>query len=506
MKTNKEIVTNAQIELVKNGGLEEAAITTNGKVYVRDQKGVMTVIGINQFDPNKYVAVTNNELMNSRVYNTSLAFNNNVVSVLSNGVGVDEITKSFAQIVDRLKADKVKNDGFLPAEEDQILKTLEEAKKGILKITNESEGVNEKKIEHATAYILRMLPQNQRNLLNFKAKENNITVEELLINFIAPSMSSSASLSMDLMRAREKKKEKGESSGSSSGSLQRDVKFQESYVANMMMGKGLSYTEFRLGGMTTAFAPHFQFNSIKDSNQKDLAENATVTEVVNAMGNVADGGSVYFGDQYLSPVEASRAVTDGHGYAKVYLPYLRDEKTGKVHPNLAIIKKMDEVEKKIKDDKITDPEVKRKMYQDAGILEYLDMNIRRTDKIAPFLCFSAYMQTSESSIEPKDPNFYRKVDTTQRLEDWMLDAFNRDVDPEKKQKSLESTLWWTDKVYKGVVFIHTKDDTFAAASSSNPLTIDKAAGTVASVKEREKETESQQRAVNIKSGNASKLN
>jgi hypothetical protein len=48
--------------------------------------------------------------------------------------------------------------------------------------------------------------------------------------------------------------------------------------------------------MTTAFAPHFQFNSIKDSNQKDLAENATVTEVVNAMGNVADGGSVYFGD------------------------------------------------------------------------------------------------------------------------------------------------------------------------------------------------------------------
>jgi hypothetical protein len=150
------------------------------------------------------------------------------------------------------------------------------------------------------------------------------------------------------MRAREEKKDGTKSSGSGSATGQRDVKFQESYVHNMMMGKGLSYTEFRLGGMTTAFAPHFQFNSIKDSSQKDLAENATVTEVVNAMGNVADGGSVFFGDQFLSPVEASRAVTDGNGYAKVYLPYTRDEKTGKVHPNLAIINKMDEIEEKIK--------------------------------------------------------------------------------------------------------------------------------------------------------------
>jgi hypothetical protein len=158
MKTNKEIVTNAQTELVKNGGLEEAAITTNGKVYVRDQKGVMTVININQFDPNKYTAVTNNELMNSRVYNTSLAFNNNVVSVLSNGVGVDEVTKSFAQIVDRLKADKMKNEGFLPAESNEVLKTLEEAQRGILKYSSEQEGIGEEKIKHAASYILRMLP------------------------------------------------------------------------------------------------------------------------------------------------------------------------------------------------------------------------------------------------------------------------------------------------------------------------------------------------------------
>lgn len=518
LKTNKEAVTKATDELYKKKGLDEAALTANGRVMVSDEGGNITALTIEEYGKNrdKLHVITNNELLQMRTYSPNAANNSQMISILQNGEGMDNVTDQLRKVIGDMKTNKEKKEQFIPVEQLEALKGIN-AIEGVAKVTTDVE-TNAQYKDYAKKYLWMTLPPSSRNLLRFKAaqlgKDPNEGALEIIESLIIPSTSTTSSIAYDTKDAKI-----GTASGGSgsSGSMDR-LTFQTQYVANEFQ-KEMTPHVFNLGDNYSIIAPSQKVGAMLDAkNQEVIPPNSSIGTVIDRVFNtIADKNSVFFGDQKIEYDKFDRLATTTGEMEKAYLPLDQEAlAVGIYKPDLEVAKKFKEAEKMIKPN-MSEHE-KMLIYKYAGILDYVStikvpgrpdtvgLNISDKTKVAPFAMVQAIGQHAGLIENPDSPMLQHIEDTDDVRRILNKAKFGSDYKEGKTdylRGSFVGNMPFTDteEIYKGYVFIHTYDNMSAAAASSSALKIPEKQNTLTNVRSNEQQQEHIQRIKNSSSSN-----
>ncbi len=480
IKYNKQELMDAKDELYSNGGLNEVAITANGGIVVQTETGSPDIISIEEYskDPSKFATMNNNDLLNLRSYDNSLAFNHNIVGVLRNGQGINNVTKELQTVISQMKLQKYQKQEFMSTEQLEVLKGID-VMKGIAEVNTSQESSRVYK-EHAKEYLFNMLPQNSKNLLRVKAAQRGITEKEMMELLILPSTQESITQEVDLNGAG------GGSGSGAGGSSTRELTWLDSYVGNTMgvnRDGSMIKHEFNIGDGFSIMAPAIALNSLHNvSNGQPLNRNSSIGTIVrDAFGGIGDSSNVYFGNDKISADKLDNIVATGENMSKAYLPIDKSyyDKTGNIKPDLEISNMMKDAEKQIKLRGAKTPEEKQVIYEELGLGDYFTTNPQENkDLFAPFAIIPSWAQ-GEGVVKNKSSMFLSEVsgddeDIRRLLEEGKLGRKQNSGDTEYLKGFWN---WGSDTdIYQSLAFIHTPDDIHAASASGNYLTVPKGYG------------------------------
>ena len=183
-KFNEAQFNTAQKEVTEKGGLHEIAIDEHGRLFVQDvESGAMNKMTIEEFkqlkdeEPNKYEALTNSNLLYYRAHSPQFAFNNDILRVVSNGIGEKQVTELLLQVANNMGKDVLQQEGYSQKNSEAITRGMGELQEaytqgmtvnGLYKQEYLSEDQNAQ-ITAALKYLWSSLPENAKVFLKYKS-------------------------------------------------------------------------------------------------------------------------------------------------------------------------------------------------------------------------------------------------------------------------------------------------------------------------------------------------
>ena len=404
LQYNKVALTKAVDQLYSKGGLEEAAITTNGQVIVRDAEGNMKSISISELskNPAEYQTVSNNELLQMRTYAKNGAFNNQMVSILQNGEGMENVTKQLQYVIRQLKTTKMSRDQFMSPDQVEALRGINELQ-GLVKVNNSQEGVSNDNAQAALSYLYSTLSQSARNLLRLKGAQQGKDPDEGALELISKLIQTN-SKTVD-----EQKIDISNVSGGSLGKKgsQGQVTAPDFRTAIQNDMFNLETTELNLGTRMSIISNAYTFNRPHTKDGKALEQGTSIKDVLTeAFGGTVNSNSIYIGNQKINVGDTDRIAYTGEQGAVVTLPAKYEN--GALSPDFDAIERLSEAEAKIKAEGISDPVSKQAVYEQHGVWQYADMNPNKSQSTAQFVQLPVYTYDT-GLLEDTSSPFYRKL-------------------------------------------------------------------------------------------------
>lgn len=458
---NKDALVEARKELYGKGALEEAAITANGGVLVKNEDGEINSISIDQYAANKdkYAIVTNNELLQMRSYDKNMAFNNSATSILANGEGTQNITKQLQTVISQMKASKESKEGFIPAEQLEALKGIDEIT-GVVKVDQTTETSRLHK-EHAIEYLWGTLSASAKNLLKVKAAQKGWDPEKggkaMIEMLIVPSTYESRSVKYDL-----------KADGLGAGSEKTTAPDFRTAIMNDAFTK--TPTQINLGGEASIFTDAYVFNKPYDMQGNTVTEGTSIKDVINkSFGGVVDASAIFLGDQKIQPGVLDRMAYTGEKGAVINLPYRMVN--GSPVPDFDAIRRLDEAEKEIKMDKVTDPNIKKGIYAKHEVLEIALANPNDTRIFQRFAQLPIYTYNAGVITNTSSP-FLKRV--TDSAEESAADKLIKQAYTGKPDGDLDFNKWYNDDdIYKSMVYMAISGGLMDAAIGGNVVNVPK---------------------------------
>lgn len=177
-KFNKEEYNKAYNNVLKNEGLNESAVDSSGNVYVYTKDKKLTSVSIPEYLKHKsdYSApLTNSNLLWLRAHDPQFTGNNQVLDIVSNGIGMKEIVKQINSNLRSLGSSTEELSGYVKKTNGQVSSGIEALQKladsgqkaavdGIYKV--KSKNVNsQKQMEAAISAIYQSLTPNAQKYL-----------------------------------------------------------------------------------------------------------------------------------------------------------------------------------------------------------------------------------------------------------------------------------------------------------------------------------------------------
>jgi hypothetical protein len=214
-KLNKEQFNEARELVTKNGGLHEVAIDSSGNLLVQDNEtGKMFRLSpeqyksLNQEHPDQYEALTNEHLLWMRDNEPSLAFRNDLLSTVSNGIGYEKVTDFLQKATQGLGTDTLQKEGYSEKTANGILNGM-----GAL-ITAYEEGMTveglykqntltqdqSKQINLALQYLWKTLPENAKTYLKYKSDSTDKGALSLMSDLLFSKNSNTQKFTQELQK------------------------------------------------------------------------------------------------------------------------------------------------------------------------------------------------------------------------------------------------------------------------------------------------------------------
>ena len=183
IKHNNELHETASEQIIKEGSGSEVAISNEGSLYVYNKDGSIKTISADTYykNPQKYQALTNSQLIHLREERPELAYNNSILTDLSNTVGMKSIVDYVKATIGAFGTNKSSNqfDRYTSKYQNKIEKGFEQllgfnGPDGIYKVTESNstsnQGYHDKEsLDLAVNYLYKTLPQNMKNVLRAQA-------------------------------------------------------------------------------------------------------------------------------------------------------------------------------------------------------------------------------------------------------------------------------------------------------------------------------------------------
>lgn len=177
LKHHKSEYTKAAEEAKNNGALSEVAITDSGLLVAYDLENnkVTTISTDVARQSSQYKVLTNSDLLNLNSQNANYIFDNSLLDVVENGIGMTKIDQFIRNAVSSLGTDEASQKGYSVQEQNDIiagLKVIKEHQQGMPLdgiYQNEALSKTQKtQAMKALQYVYAMLPDNAKTLLRYK--------------------------------------------------------------------------------------------------------------------------------------------------------------------------------------------------------------------------------------------------------------------------------------------------------------------------------------------------
>lgn len=292
---NQEQYDNAY-ELVKaNGGLNEYAITTNGKLVVQDretkQLHFMSADEIKDSTNDNLQILTNSNLLSLRANSPGLVNDNSVLQIVENGIGMEQIAKMIQERLTSLGTDEVKQSQSVSINQPaiagaEILTSLamqgQEGGWAELKNTQSWERLTktqQRQAQSALSWILKSLPDNARTLLTIKAggEEKATDLVWQLIQSRTSETSHTSTTQEQTWDYHAESGGKGKGKGSGNGDDLEDVKWNS--ASEWLKGYGTTEMFTINPGSIYSYGVTANGLMLTDSENKPLGAGSTLQEV-----------------------------------------------------------------------------------------------------------------------------------------------------------------------------------------------------------------------------------
>ena len=480
-KANRDWYDKAYDKLRNDGALNEYAVDSTGHFIGMDQEGEFARFTAKQVadgEVGAYTLLTNSNLLDIRARYPNAAFNSNLIMEAANGISMEKITEHISKTIQGLGSDKTQTQVFGDQSKEVLagLRQLQQAAQEVgqdLSISDlyEASVFNEnqaKQAQMALSYLYQTLPTNMKALLFAKAGSQEGALG--LINTLVNSKLSST----NKLEFSPKNKKGTTSSGKKTGNISIDGL---DLSPAQMLQQGFGEREPVL--IQDATSTGLKVDAITmpvttGSNGQPLGA-ATLEDVATSQyGGLLNFTQASMGGQ-LIPFEGRRNIAvDGSKIYSMYLPIDQEQfAKGHIVPDIALIDKVNKINKEIKEQNITNPSEINAKYEEAGLPVYLNQD----GTVVPtfYRRFGVLNGTAIDNAFGKDfveSRYLKKIDDEDMINgaiSIMNKGRTKDDTIEYDEKSFFNfggLLGDYDSVYQGTVFIPMSNDVFLGVAGS----------------------------------------
>lgn len=417
MKTanfNKKEYDNAYEHVSGNGGINEVAINDRGQFVCKNKDGdfkLMTPEELKKSDG--YVPLTNSELLYYRAQDPSLANNNQILSVVKNGIGIETVTKMIQDSLANLGSTETTQDGYFSTKKGRIIQGLQDFEKAVQEASgnvNYDGTVNDlykykfltkdqaNQAAEAMAYIYTTLPANARALLKAKSDLTDEGAKKLIQTLIASKLDTKQEFDIDLAGGASAKSTK---EALASGKDTTDLKSSQLVEMTKAIGGVKQQMTIDRGDGIQMSVFGRQFNMITDTKGNPI-ENTSLSAMLTQsgiQGIVKNMNNITFGDQKISKDALKNITYNNTGVMRVNLPINPD---GSV--NLSLLSAYEQAEAKLEAlGRTPTIDETRQAYEEVGLGSLLKADGTPNEaKFGAFLVTEGYTTDALSGIKPSE--------------------------------------------------------------------------------------------------------
>ena len=492
-KFNKSEYEAAFDQLKGNGGLNEYAITSEGFLIGTNREGDFEYFTTEDVKNGKlaeegYQLLTNSNLLHLRANSTDAAFNHKLTTVAQNGIGMPSIQTLIQTAISNLGTTTNSQEGYIKSGQGDLIKGLEDFYQALqasegrysgnisdlykYKYLTKSQAEQAKK---AIQYIYQTLPNNAKTLLKMKSDGSDQGALEIIETLIASKENPQVSLDMSLVGGKTAKSTSG-------GNDNSDLKTSLPLNVLKNIGGQDSYIDIDRGDGIHMSLRGTAFNQVKTPNGEPIID-TSLLQMLGMSGLqsiVADMRNIQFGDQVISPEALAYITYNNTGVTRVNLPVKAGNKV-----NLDLLEKYEQAEQEL--DMMADKskEAVQQVYEKYGLLELLNADgSYNQSKFAPFMVTEGYTTDALSGVKTSEfvKEFQGNEDAAiQIMEKSLQTGTGKNI----TKPNIDAHQWynpadwfgWTDKIYKGVVYIPITNNVNTAVFGANQsLDYDEALG------------------------------
>lgn len=477
---NHEQYKVAQDQVIKNGGINEYAIDEHGRLYCMNQDGDVKLLKAEQLDQaSGYQALTNAELLHFRAYN--MPGKNDILKVVKNGIGMDTVSKMIRENISNLGTTQDSSESYAKTKANAMIKGLSD----FIKATENSdtsynatvESLYKSKVltktqaaqaQEALNYLWATLPENAKTLLKIKGGTGEERgAKQLMQKLIKSTMDSTSDFTLDL-------EESPTISTSKDGTKKSAGGFDMDPVSLLQAGYGQDQkiTIQTAAGGNTGIELNTVRMPIVSKEGKSIGTSATLDDVTTSgFSGYLDFENASMGGTMIPTVGFNNIAINGTALYTGYLPIdIREyNETGNIKPDIDMLGRFNEAQKRIARENITDPQQINAIYseyklpvmfngQGAILTNYKKFGMINATALEQ--AFNTDVSFDDYLHETSDENVIANALTIINKSRGEKDRIDYD------EKSFIDSVFGTDydKVYKGTIFIPVNEDHFTATA------------------------------------------
>lgn len=485
-KFNNGEYKKASDNLEKEGAWGNAAIDSTGNLFVQDKEGNLGKLTLEEFTKNrdKYISVTNGELMEMRARQKGLAFDRiGILTNMQEADGMKSISEQLRKIVGDFKqkkiayykfskgSDKIEDKSGKSYNMQEIADGMEYLTQGgpsgYYKITRSS-NVNKEAVKEACDYLFNSLDKSAQNTLKAQIAVNGdnpfskTDLYSFLGDVLYAGMETTDTADFDSSATNYDPNGTGKKGGSTD---RKDELTQMNYLGMIAAGYYGQATKVKLTGKTSKVSQAgmletmgWDLGAIIGHDQKTLEKQTVSSLLSNAWGfQAANTASITFGNKHISAEEAQALYWNGADHLNaVNLPVTRDDH-GNIIPDLELNEKIQKLNETAKGKSPTEINDYIKTYLPGIEIKKNEYGMYEAVNVPTMTFLTTVVTVSDDVLDLTDENklMLDKVDDSNGL---LKNIYNRIVrygtlSPHKDTVSLGFDKAGKNSFYRGNVYI-----------------------------------------------------
>lgn len=471
-KFNKEAYDKTYNIVKDNGGLNEIAITNQGYIVAQDKENgqIVQLTPEEARNQQKYQTLTNSNLLAIRAQSPDQIFDNTMLGVVENGIGLETVNKLIKDSIANLGSDEISIDGYTRREKQGITEGIEYLRKAVsasgmsLEDGMTIEGLYENnlltkdqagKVQQALTYVYTMLPQNAKSLLAYKAGS-----ESQAINLVAQYITSGTSNTTKWSSKMVKDKDGNTLTGEGNKNIDLDP------VKAFILGKGYQQAIPMNMGNSYTLTVNGRYGLLTDKSGNALGANSTFEDVTNsAFSGVLDVNNATFGGLKLNTNQGQKILLDSADIIGMDLPVDQDAlNKGIIRPDLYMLQRLEQADQYIRDNNISDTAQINEVYSQYDLPpKFLENGALNQQQYRRFARLSGI---AEETALPEDGDL---DDTVVAIDD---ENERTSIEEVFKQKDKDYTMgggffgWGATELYRGAIYIPVRQNLITASLGS----------------------------------------